>query len=43
MSGRCTPRLVPLDGRNHILLEAEPAWTRFLAEMRAFLDAPGGG
>lgn len=30
-------RFVPLDSRNHILLEAEPAWQRFLAEMRAFL------
>ena len=30
-------RLVPLDGRNHILLEDEPAWPRFLSEVRAFL------
>ena len=28
---------LPLEGRNHILLETEPAWERFLAEMRAFL------
>jgi pimeloyl-ACP methyl ester carboxylesterase/DNA-binding winged helix-turn-helix (wHTH) protein len=30
-------RLVPLESRNHILLESEPAWPRFLAEVRAFL------
>lgn len=30
-------RFVPLRSRNHILLEDEPAWTRFLAEVRAFL------
>lgn len=30
-------RFVPLEGRNHVLLEHEPAWTRFLAEVRAFL------
>ena len=30
-------RFVPLEGRNHVLLETEPAWPRFLAEVRAFL------
>jgi pimeloyl-ACP methyl ester carboxylesterase/DNA-binding winged helix-turn-helix (wHTH) protein/class 3 adenylate cyclase len=30
-------RFVPLEGRNHILLEDEPAWPRFLAEVRTFL------
>jgi pimeloyl-ACP methyl ester carboxylesterase len=30
-------RLVPLEGRNHILLASEPAWPRFLEEVRAFL------
>ncbi len=35
-------RFVPLEGRNHILLEDEPAWTRFLNEMRAFLDRTEG-
>lgn len=30
-------RFVPLDSRNHVLLEHEPAWARFLAETRAFL------
>ncbi len=37
-------RFVPLESRNHILLEQEPAWDRFIAEVRAFLgvgtDAP---
>jgi pimeloyl-ACP methyl ester carboxylesterase/DNA-binding CsgD family transcriptional regulator len=32
-------RFVALDSRNHILLEVEPAWQRFLAEVRAFLGA----
>jgi pimeloyl-ACP methyl ester carboxylesterase len=31
-------RFVPLDGRNHILLEADPGWPTFLAEVRAFLS-----
>ncbi len=30
-------RFVPLEGNNHVLLEHEPAWPRFLAEVRAFL------
>lgn len=30
-------RFVPLEGRNHLLLEDEPAWPRFLAEIRNFL------
>lgn len=37
-------RFVPLDSQNHVLLEDEPAWGRFLAEVRSFLgvgaDAP---
>lgn len=33
-------RFVPLEGRNHILLGGEPAWTRFLAELEAFVG-PG--
>jgi pimeloyl-ACP methyl ester carboxylesterase len=32
-------RFVPLEGRNHILLEHEPAWARFLEEVRTFLSA----
>ena len=37
-------RFVPLESRNHILLDWEPAWPRFLAEVREFLaeaDPPG--
>lgn len=34
-------RFVPLDSRNHVLLEHEPAWARFLEEVRTFLG--GGG
>lgn len=30
-------RFVPLDGQNHILLEDDPVWPRFLAEVRDFL------
>jgi pimeloyl-ACP methyl ester carboxylesterase/DNA-binding winged helix-turn-helix (wHTH) protein len=30
-------RFVPLESRNHILLEHEPAWTRFVDEVRRFL------
>ena len=43
-------RFVPLEGRNHILLGDEPAWTRFLAEIEDFVGpgvptdrAPGHG
>lgn len=35
-------RLVPLDSRNHILLQGEPAWQLFLDEVRAFM-APDAG
>lgn len=34
-------RFVPLEGRNHILLAGEPAWKRFLEEVRRFLDVEG--
>ena len=36
-------RFVPLEGRNHVLLEEEPAWPRFVDEVRRFLadDAAG--
>jgi pimeloyl-ACP methyl ester carboxylesterase len=34
-------RFVPLEGRNHILLEHEPGWAAFLREMRAFLEVGG--
>lgn len=30
-------RFVPLDSENHLLLEADPAWTRFERELSAFL------
>src|SRR5688572_29974467 len=30
-------RFVPLESRNHVLLETEPAWGRFVDEVRAFL------
>jgi pimeloyl-ACP methyl ester carboxylesterase/DNA-binding CsgD family transcriptional regulator len=32
-------RLVPLDSRNHVLQENEPAWPIFLEEVRAFLGS----
>jgi pimeloyl-ACP methyl ester carboxylesterase/DNA-binding CsgD family transcriptional regulator len=34
-------RFVPLESRNHILLEGEPAWQRFLAEVDEFLSPRG--
>lgn len=34
-------RFVPLDGRNHIIQEDEPAWPIFLREVRDFLGAAG--
>jgi class 3 adenylate cyclase/pimeloyl-ACP methyl ester carboxylesterase len=30
-------RFVPLEGRNHLILDNEPAWPRFLQEVREFL------
>lgn len=30
-------QFVPLEGRNHVLLESEPAWPRFVEEVRRFL------
>ena len=30
-------RLVPLDSKNHLILENEPAWTHFLEELEAFV------
>jgi hypothetical protein len=32
-------RFVPLESRNHVLLESEPAWERMLEETRLFLGA----
>jgi DNA-binding CsgD family transcriptional regulator len=31
---------VPLESRNHFLFESEPAWQRWVEEVRAFLPAP---
>jgi pimeloyl-ACP methyl ester carboxylesterase len=36
-------RFVLLEGRNLIILQHEPAWPRFSAELRAFLAEDGGG
>jgi pimeloyl-ACP methyl ester carboxylesterase/DNA-binding CsgD family transcriptional regulator len=36
-------RFVPLAGRSHILLETEPAWADFTAQLRAFLPSAAGG
>ena len=33
-------RFVPLEGRNHLMLESEPAFPRFLDELRTFLSRP---
>ncbi len=35
-------RFTSFDGRNHILLENEPAWGAFLREVRQFLGSPPG-
>ena len=32
-------RFVPLNSRNHVLLETEPAWAQFVEEVRAFLGS----
>jgi pimeloyl-ACP methyl ester carboxylesterase len=32
-------RFVELEGRNHLLLEGDPGWRRFLDETNAFLKA----
>ena len=31
-------RFVPLPGKNHLILKGEPAWSRFVAEIREFLS-----
>jgi pimeloyl-ACP methyl ester carboxylesterase/DNA-binding CsgD family transcriptional regulator len=36
-------RFIPLEGRNHVLLESDPAWHQFVAELRNFLAVPGEG
>jgi class 3 adenylate cyclase/pimeloyl-ACP methyl ester carboxylesterase len=35
-------RFVPLESRNHVLMESEPAFARFLEEMRTFLQSDAG-
>lgn len=35
-------KFVPLDSNNHLLLEDEPAWARFVQEVRAFLSGGDG-
>jgi class 3 adenylate cyclase/pimeloyl-ACP methyl ester carboxylesterase len=35
-------RLVPLESENHIMLEGEPALTRFLEELKAFIGPKAG-
>jgi len=37
-SGIAGARFVALDSRNHLLLDDEPAFARFLTEVRDFLD-----
>jgi pimeloyl-ACP methyl ester carboxylesterase len=32
-------RFVALEGRNHVILEGEPSWGRFLGEIKAFLKS----
>ena len=32
-------RFVPLEGDNHLLLDTEPSWSRWLEELRAFLPS----
>ena len=31
-------RFVPLESQNHVILESEPAFARFLEELRSFLN-----
>ncbi|MBV9082573.1 MAG: alpha/beta fold hydrolase, partial [Acidobacteriaceae bacterium] len=38
-AGIPSAKFVPLQGRNHLILESEPAFTRFVQEIRVFLEA----
>ncbi|MBV9018129.1 MAG: alpha/beta fold hydrolase, partial [Alphaproteobacteria bacterium] len=38
-AGIPSAKFVPLQGRNHLILETEPAFTRFVQEIRVFLQA----
>ena len=33
-------RFIPLESRNHLLLNTEPAWAQFLTDLRTFLAVP---
>jgi serine/threonine protein kinase/pimeloyl-ACP methyl ester carboxylesterase len=33
-------RFVPIESRNHLILESEPGWPRFITEVRSFLGIP---
>jgi DNA-binding SARP family transcriptional activator/alpha-beta hydrolase superfamily lysophospholipase len=35
-------RFLPLDSRNHVILHHEPAWPRFIEEVRGFLHGDAG-
>ena len=39
-SGIPGARFLPLESANHLLVEGEPAWSRLVAELRAFLGGP---
>jgi pimeloyl-ACP methyl ester carboxylesterase len=40
LAGRIpSARFVPLEGRNHLLLESDPAWPVFVGEVPRFLDS----
>jgi len=32
-------RFVALEGRNHLILESDPSWGRFVEEIRGFLQS----
>jgi pimeloyl-ACP methyl ester carboxylesterase/DNA-binding CsgD family transcriptional regulator len=36
-------RFVPLESNNHVLLDGEPAWSRWFEELRSFLRSSGAG
>ena len=39
---RGTPRFVPLESNNHLLLEHELAWPKFLSTVKGFLNEDTG-